>query len=153
MGDHISNSHGHSSTTLTIAPEQDPNTVLLTTNLPSSTTTRKRKGPNPGNASDQTPRPTKSDTGAKRGRQRTKNLPPIDNLLWASAGSKPPAKSTNKKSKQPMAPTATTSILNTLLQLPTNQPKQRPTEANLLKSIDQPPSFVNTVLSSNSSFL
>jgi hypothetical protein len=48
-----------------------------------------------------------------------------------------------------MPPTATTSILNTLLQLPSHQPKQRTNESNLLKTIHQPPSFVNTVLPSN----
>lgn len=134
-------------TTLTIPPEQDPNSIFLNTTLPSSTSTRKRKGSN---------LQEKEPTGAKRGRQRTKNLD------WAPPMPKPPAKTTTKKTKQTAPPpplalppppsTATISILNTLLQLPSHQPKPRPTDSNLLKPIHQPPSFVNTILSSNPFF-
>jgi hypothetical protein len=132
------------STTLTIPPEQDPNSIFLNTILPSSTSTRKRKGSN----LLENDRPPNS-TGTKRGRHRTKNLPPLDDMEWAPNIEKRPAKSTTKKPKQTMPPTATTSILNTLLQLPSHQPKQRTNESNLLKTIHQPPSFVNTVLPSN----
>ena len=142
------NPNSHTSTTLTIPPEQDPNSIFLNTILPSSTTTtRKRKGANPVNPleNDRPPNPT----GSKRGRHRTKNLLPPEDMEWAPNIEKRPPKSAAKKLKQPMPPTATTSILNTLLQLPSNQPKQRTNDSNLLKTIHQPPSFVNTVLSSN----
>ena len=129
-------------TTLTIAPEQDPHSIFLNIPIPSSSTTRKRK-----NAAAPTGAP--APPPGKRGRHRTKNLLPTDDLEWAPDKEKRPPKSTTKKPKAPMTPTATTSILNTLLQLPTNQPKQRSSESTLLKSIHQPPSFVNTILSSN----
>ena len=70
-------------------------------------------------------------------------------MEWAPSKEKRPTKTTTKKAKQTMPPTATTSILNTLLQLPANQPKQRPIDSNLIKPVHQPPSFVNTILSSN----
>jgi hypothetical protein len=143
------NSNNNTSTTLTIPPEQDPNSIFLNTILPSSTSTRKRKGSNLINI-------LKNDSESsnppvtKRGRHRTKNLPLTEDMEWAPNIEKRSVKSTTKKSKQTMPPTATTSILNTLLQLPSNQPKQRPSnESNLLKKIHQTPSFVNTILSSN----
>lgn len=160
------------STTLTIPPEQDPNSIFLNTTLP--TTTRKRKGSNQINSVENrrasTADPSNPST-TKRGRHRTKNLPPTltpGDMEWAPKVEKRPPKSTTKKSKPPLPPpppplplptittsnpSATTSILNTLLQLPSNQPKQRPTDTNLLKPIHQPPSFINTILSSNNTFL
>jgi hypothetical protein len=145
MGDNAFNSYNNTSTTLTIAPEQDPNTIFLNTFIPPTTATRKRKG---SNITDRLPLTDKP--APKRGRHRTKNLLPTDDLEWAPDNEKRPIKAPNKKMKQSMPPTATTSILNTLLQLPSNQPKQRTNESNLIKPIHQPPSFVNTVLSSNS---
>jgi len=142
------NSNNITSTTLTIPPEQDPNSIFLNTILPSSTSTRKRKGSNLLNMLKNDSEPSNSPV-TKRGRHRTKNLPSIDDIEWGPNTEKRSIKSTTKKSKQTMPPTATTSILNTLLQLPSNQPKQRPTESTLLKKIHQPPSFVNTILSSN----
>ena len=156
-----SNSHNNTSTTLTIPPEQDPNSIFLNITLPSSNTTRKRKGPTLVNLLEND-RSSNPPTGSKRGRHRTKNLPPTDDLEWAPNTEKRPVKTTTKKSKQaatailpppvllPPPPSATTSILNTLLQLPANQPKQRLNESNLLKTIHQPPSFVNTIFPSNS---
>jgi hypothetical protein len=146
------NSNSNTSTTLTIPPEQDPNSIFLNITLPSSAPTRKRKGSNLVNLleNDRSSIPESfHPTGTKRGRHRTKNLPPSDDMEWAPNIEKRPVKSATKKPKPTMPPTATTSILNTLLQLPSNQPKQRPTESNLIKTIHQPPSFVNTVLSSN----
>ncbi len=143
------NSNGIISTTLTIPPEQDPNTIFLNTILPSTTSTRKRKGSNLTDRSSTTESSSLNPTGTKRGRHRTKNLPPSDDIEWAPNTEKRSVKPTNKKQKQTMPPTATTSILNTLLQLPSNQPKQRTNESNLLKTLHQPPSFVNTVFSSN----
>jgi hypothetical protein len=147
------NSNSNTITTLTIPPEQDPNSIFLNTILPSSTPTRKRKGANVMNISenDRSLKPESSNpTGSKRGRHRTKNLPPPDDMEWAPGAEKRPVKSTTKKPKQTIPPTtATTSILNTLLQLPSNQPKQRTNESNLIKPVHQPPSFVNTILSSN----
>jgi len=139
-------------TTLTIPPEQDPNSIFLNTILPSSTSTRKRKGSNLPHSLENNRSSTSelsNSPATKRGRHRTKNLPPSDDMEWAPNIEKRPAKSTTKKSKQIMPPTATTRILNTLLQLPSNQPKQRPNESNLIKTIHQPPSFINTILSSN----
>jgi hypothetical protein len=147
------NSTSNTSTTLTIPPEQDPNSIFLNTILPSSTPTRKRKGSNLINLLENNRLSTSESLNqpvTKRGRHRTKNLPTSDDMEWAPNIEKRSIKSTtNKKVKQTMPPTATTSILNTLLQLPSNQPKQRTNESNLLKTIHQPPSFVNTVLSSN----
>lgn len=164
------NGNENTSVTLTIPPEQDPHSIFLNTTLPSSTTTRKRKAPTLTNKSDTSrstkakpPNPTTTTSTAKRGRHRTKNLPQSGDMEWAPMAEKRPAKQpTKKQSKsalpQPTPPspllpppstTSTTSILNTLLQLPANQPKQRPQESNLIKAINQQPSFVNTVLSSN----
>ena len=142
------NVNSTTSTTLTIPPEQDPNSIFLNITLPTSTTTRKRKNANLAEGD----RPA-NPTGAKRGRHRTKNLPPVDDMEWAPTVEKRPPKSTTKRPpKQTIPPppsSATTSILNTLLQLPSHQPKQRTNDSNLLKTIHQPPSFVNTILSSN----
>ncbi|CAF3100134.1 unnamed protein product [Rotaria socialis] len=170
------NSNDHTSTTLTIPPEHDPNSIFLNSILP--TTTRKRKGSTLTNTSLENGRAPKTEP-TKRGRKGTKNLPPLpptDDKEWAPGPEKRPAKSTTKKQNKqtlllppaaplpplppppppppprppsPSLPTSTTSILNTLLQLPANQPKQRTNETNLIKTIHQPPSFVNTVLSSN----
>ncbi|CAF1248789.1 unnamed protein product [Adineta steineri] len=150
------NSNSNTLTTLTIPPEQDPNSIFLNTILPTTTTTRKRKGSNLVNPvdKDRSSMPqTSNPTGSKRGRHKTKNLPTSDNIEWTSNTEKRPPKTTTKKPKPSMPPTATTSILNTLLQLPSNQPKQRTNESNLIKPIHQPPSFVNTVLSSSNPFL
>jgi hypothetical protein len=150
------NLNSTTSTTLTIPPEQDPHSIFLNTILPTSTSTRKRKGSTQVNSLEKS-RASTSETSnpstTKRGRHRTKNLPPIEDMEWAPNIEKRPAKTTPKKSKQTIPPTATTSILNTLLQLPSNQPKQRPNDTNLLKPIHQPPSFVNTILSSNNPLL
>ncbi|CAF1342878.1 unnamed protein product [Rotaria sp. Silwood1] len=152
------NSNDITSTTLTIPPEQDPNSIFLNTILPTSTSTRKRKGSTLTNLLENdrstgtiTTNSSNTTTTTKRGRHRTKNLPPIDDMEWAPDKEKRPIKSTNKKqNKQTIPPpTSTTSILNTLLQLPSNQPKQRINETNIIKTIHQQPSFVNTVLSSN----
>jgi hypothetical protein len=143
------NSNSTTSTTLTIPPEQDPHSIFLNTILPTSTSTRKRKNAN-SLENDRPPKaPPSNPTGSKRGRHRTKNLPPPEDMEWAPDSEKRPIKSTTKKPKQTIPPTATTSILNTLLQLPSNQPKQRTNESNLIKPTHQPPSFVNTILSSN----
>ena len=148
MGENPSNSYN---TTLTMTPEQDPNTIFLNTFIPpSTTTTRKRKGSNIIDNDRLLINETTNSTVTKRGRHRTKNLIPSDDMEWAPDNEKRLIKSINKKQKQPIVPTATTSILNTLLQLPSNQPKQRTNESNLIKTIHQPPSFVNTVFSSNS---
>ncbi|CAF0924328.1 unnamed protein product [Rotaria sordida] len=146
------NSNDNTLITLTIPPEQDPNSIFLNTILSSSTSTRKRKGSTLTN--DRSIIPTTDSLNltntTKRGRHRTKNLPSIDDIEWAPDKEKRPIKSTNKKqNKQIISSTSTTSILNTLLQLPSNQPKQRINETNIIKTIHQPPSFVNTVLSSN----
>ena len=145
------NPNNMTSTTLTITPEQDPNSIFLNTILPVSTTTRKRKGSNLMTLldKDHSSITIPSNPPGKRGRHRTKNLLPPEDMEWAPNTEKRPVKSTAKKQKQAIPPTATTSILNTLLQLPSNQPKQRTNESNLIKTIHQPPSFVNTVLSSN----
>ena len=111
------------SQTLTITPDHDPHAILLQTSLPSGPT-RKRKAPNSST----------DPNGPKRGRQKTKPLPIADQVKV----------SVKKKTKQTLTPTATTSILNTLLQLPSHQPKARPIDGNLLKS------FVNTYPSSHS---
>ncbi|UJR09297.1 hypothetical protein I4U23_013540 [Adineta vaga] len=149
-----SNANSNALTTLTIPPEQDPNSIFINTVPPTMSTSRKRKGSTLTNSADKdrlTTTQTTNSTGAKRGRHRTKNLPPPStDMEWAPSNEKRPVKTTTKKAKQTMPPTATTSILNTLLQLPSNQPKQRTNETNLIKPVHQPPSFVNTVLSSNS---
>ena len=135
------------STTLTIPPEQDPHSIFLNTILPPPTTTRKRKGSTPLDH-DRSGNPTT----AKRGRQKTKNLPAPSDLEWAPQIEKRPAKTTTKKVKQTMPPTATTSILNTLLQLPSHQPKPRTTDMNLPKSTPILSPLVNTLFSSNPFF-
>lgn len=133
-------------TTLTIPPEQDPNSIFLNSILPTSTSTRKRKGANQVDQ-DRSANPP----AAKRGRQKTKNLPRPQDMEWAPTIEKRPPKSTSKKAKQTLPPTATTSILNTLLQLPSHQPKPRTTETNPPKSTTPTlSSFVNTLFSSNS---
>ena len=50
----------------------------------------------PGN--DHSLKPESSNpTGSKRGRHRTKNLPPPDDMEWAPGAEKRPVKSTTKK--------------------------------------------------------
>ena len=145
------------STTLTIPPEQDPNSIILKLNLPSSTSTRKRKGSNLMNALENDHSSINDSfkpKHIKRGRHRTKNLLPSDDLESAPNNKKCPMKITTKKQNKQITPptptpTPTTSILNTLLQLPSHQPKQRTNETNLIKSVHQPLSFVDNLLSSN----
>ncbi|CAF4721517.1 unnamed protein product, partial [Rotaria socialis] len=91
------NSNDHTSTTLTIPPEHDPNSIFLNSILP--TTTRKRKGSTLTNTSLENGRAPKTEP-TKRGRKGTKNLPPLpptDDKEWAPGPEKRPAKSTTKK--------------------------------------------------------
>ena len=66
------------SITLTIPPEQDPNSIFLNTILPSSTSTRKRKGSNLMNLLENdrsvTTNSLNQPTVTKRGRHKTKNF-------------------------------------------------------------------------------